>query len=258
MVSRSSRSSLASFLARADEDRRLGPFRLLRQLGSGGFAPVWLAEETYDGRKLRDAAVKLFASPDGLSPRSEEATAWRTALLEEARAICRVEHPQVVRFYSLQQDDRAGIVGLAMEYVAGESLEELLQAAGTLDEYTVAGVGESVAWALSAVHHAGLVHRDVKPANIIRSAAGYKLIDFGIVVEAPDKAQGDEHEPGAQPLIGTLGYIAPECLRYGALATAASDLYALGATLFRLLVGLLPDLAPAGALARISARGGAR
>src|SRR5262245_28482561 len=85
------------------EEMSLGPFRLLRQLGRGGFAPVWLAEQTYDGRKLRDVAVKLFQPPDAIAGGSVEEARWRDRIIDEAHALCRVEHPNVVRFYSLHR-----------------------------------------------------------------------------------------------------------------------------------------------------------
>ncbi|WP_437280608.1 AAA family ATPase [Sorangium sp. So ce375] len=159
---------------------RLGPFRLVRQLGSGGFAPVWLAEEVYEGRKLRDVAIKLFFVPEQLAGSPDATAAWRDTILDEAQALCRVEHPNVVRFYSFQRDDALGVVGLVMEYVAGTSLDDLARESGRLSERVVLEAASAVAWALSAVHAAGLVHRDVKPANVVRGAGVYKLIDFGI------------------------------------------------------------------------------
>ncbi|XXX78781.1 AAA family ATPase [Sorangium sp. So ce134] len=247
----SASSAAPAFLQRPDAERWLGPFRLIHQLGRGGFAPVWLAEETYEGRRLRDAAVKLFFLPEGLSPGSEDAARWRDAILDEARALCRVEHPNVVRFYALHRDDAWGVVGLAMEYVAGASLDVRMRDAGLLSVEAVARAAVGVAWALSAVHGAGLVHRDVKPGNVIERAAtprsprgdrglaarpAYKLIDFGIVVDDPSLRPDGAAAP---PLVGTPGYIAPE-LFLGGAATPASDLYALGATIFRLCTGQVP------------------
>ncbi|WP_437320810.1 protein kinase domain-containing protein [Sorangium sp. So ce385] len=259
----------------------LGPFRLLRRLGEGGFAPVWLAEETYNGRTFRDVAIKLFVLPATLSGSPAEASRWREGILEEARALCRVEHPNIVRFYALQRDDAHGVIGLVMERVPGPSLDVVLRAQGPFEERRVLDVGISMAWALAAVHAAGLVHRDVKPENIVQGASGYKLIDFGIVVNAPSvvlgaagdgagsspraaaqavdpdartaDASGGVDRPTAErgaestirvpALVGTPGYIAPECLALAAPPTPRSDLYALGVTLFKLGNGRLPDTA---------------
>ncbi len=91
---------------------------------------MFLAEEVHEERKLRDAALKLFFLPDRLGAASAEAAAWRDGVLGEARALCRIEHPNVVRFYSVQRDDARGVLALAMEHVAGESLEARLLADG--------------------------------------------------------------------------------------------------------------------------------
>src|SRR5262245_9000160 len=93
----------------------LGPFQLRRALGEGGFAPVWLAEEVYEGKKCRDVAVKLFVLPARLMGSPQAAAQWRENVIEEARALCRVEHPNIVRFYSLQRDDEHNVIGLVME-----------------------------------------------------------------------------------------------------------------------------------------------
>src|SRR6185295_18552916 len=118
------------------------------------------------------AAVKLFAL-DGPADARERVVA-------EARALCRVEHPSVVRFYALPMDEARGVMGLAMEHVAGTPLHERLAARGRLGTADALAVGAAVASALAAVHRAGLVHRDDKPANVVDAAGGYKLIDFGI------------------------------------------------------------------------------
>jgi serine/threonine protein kinase/tetratricopeptide (TPR) repeat protein len=219
----------------------LGPYRLVRSLGQGGFAPVWLAEETYGGHRLRDVALKLFLLPAQFEETSVEAETWRNNVANEARALCRVEHPNVVRFYALHHDDTLGVVGLAMEYVAGSNLDTTIRECGPLDERRVLEAGICVAWALAAVHQAGLVHRDVKPGNIVQAASGYKLIDFGIVVDAQPQTI-DGTKPAAPLIVGTPGYIAPECLWLAAPPTPVSDLYALGATLHRLATGVLPNV----------------
>jgi serine/threonine protein kinase len=283
-------AELQTFLDLPAAQRRIGPFVLVRPLGKGGFAPVWLAEETYGETKLRTAAIKLFhfdrAAPSGA--RSSLGTPLggsvsRDNILEEARALCRVEHPNIVRFYALPTDEARGVVGLAMEYVAGTSLDERLAVTAPippgasggsgraqLPTREVLAIGIAVASALAAVHQSGLVHRDVKPANVIDAGGVYKLIDFGIasaeqarrppVSQAPvPLVLGDIPIEGASDSVreelghatsgpvfasGTLGYIAPECMPPRAEpATAASDLYGLGALLFECVCGLLPAAA---------------
>ncbi len=256
--------ALRSFLDRPEPERRLGPFTLLSPLGKGGFAPVWLAEESYGDTKLRTAAIKLFCFDDSVrnslsAPITTPGAQRREQILEEARALCRVEHPNVVRFYALPTDDARGIVGLAMEHVAGTSLDERLartRGAG-LPAVEVIAVASALASALTAVHQAGLVHRDVKPANVIDAAGVFKLIDFGIASATTDAARArpsrrevivdgipivtDTEEVEEPPgTFGTLGYIDPTCMSAGAQATPASDLYGLGALLYECLTGKLP------------------
>src|SRR5690242_6759764 len=157
--------AIQRLVERPEAERRLGPFRLVEQLGHGGFAPVWLAREVYGSTDLRTAAVKLFALEPG----------GRRQIVEEARSLCRVEHPNVVRFYALPIDEALGVMGLAMEHVAGASLADR-----RLSPAEALAAGIAVASALAAVHRAGLVHRDVKPANVVEAGGTYKLIDFGI------------------------------------------------------------------------------
>lgn len=268
---------------------RLGPFVFVRRLGKGAFAPVWLAEEVYNQTVLRRAAVKLFAvRPEAITDArkaeatSEQPSTIHRAILAEAAALCRVEHPNVVRFYSLAGDDRTdGVIGLAMEYVDGKSLAHLLSERGRLSVAETMSIGLSVASALSAVHKVGLVHRDLKPANIVESEGVFKLIDFGLATaESAIACEGrpmlhlqaagrtrveqlpsaDAHlsafdglvledEQGAARTVtlatkcGTLGYIDPSCMASGVPAVPASDLYALGVILFECLVGSTPSTA---------------
>lgn len=199
--------------------RQLGPYRLVRPLGSGAFAPVWLAEEVYEERVLRLVAVKLFSTQAPCAYPAEQ-------IIDEARALCRVEHPCVVRFYALHRSDEQELVGIIMEYAAGTNLAALLEESGPLALADVIEAGIAVAWALAAVHVAGLVHRDVKPGNIVKGPSGYKLVDFGIV--APNLPYG------------TPGFVAPECLQ-GSAPSSANDVYALGVTLQQLTSSRSPS-----------------
>ncbi|HEY4157239.1 MAG TPA: serine/threonine-protein kinase [Polyangiaceae bacterium] len=233
---------MARLTAAPEAERRLGPFVLVEQLGRGGFAPVWLAREMYGQTMLRGAAVKLFALPSGARAERE-----RARIVDEARALCRVEHPNVVRFYALAMDGEQSVMGLAMEHVAGKPLDQRLLEAGPLDASATLAIGAAVASALAAVHRSGLVHRDVKPSNVVEAAGVYKLIDFGIAgvgddaepAPATDRQDPQRTERIGQ-LAGTSGYIDPECLAGRRAAEPASDLYALGATLFACLTCRLP------------------
>jgi serine/threonine protein kinase len=180
--------AISTLLAREGKERALGPFVLVRQLGSGGFAPVWLAKEMYGGTELRMAALKLFALAKQNAP---GASAQRQRVIEEARALCRVEHPNIVRFYALPTDEPLGIIALAMELVDGPTLSAALREHGKLTVEETLNVGIAVASALAAVHRSGLLHRDVKPANVVEQAGTFKLIDFGIAAA--------EHRERGQP-----------------------------------------------------------
>lgn len=244
--------AVRKLLALPDGERRIGTFRLERQLGRGGFAPVWLAEEMAGTTKLRLSAVKLFALDTG----SDFA---RQAIIDEAARLCRVEHPNVVRFYQLPFDETRGVIGLAMEYVAGETLGERLRDKGTLSIKETLDVGIAVASALVAVHGAGLVHRDLSPANVvvdvaqIGSPAAYKIIDFGISAaqptrdsptlssqKRPPKDSNPQLRSPLEAIGGKRGYVDPECWRELSPATSSSDLYSLGAMLYICLSGRIP------------------
>jgi len=237
--------------------RAIGAFQLVEQLGKGGFAPVWLAKEIYGATELRTVAIKLFAATGGTETNAER-------IAEEARALCQVEHPNVVRFHSMFHDAQLGVVGLVMEHVHGIALDRRLEALAegqrlALDD--VIAVGAAIASALAAVHQAGLVHRDVKPANVIDAGGVYKLIDFGIAAtrhqepktrpaktvvldDLPLASAGTNASTLATDAVdaitGTIGYIDPQCLSRMVPATASSDLYALGATLYECLTGGVP------------------
>jgi len=249
----------------------LGQYRLLHQLGSGGFAPVWLAAEHYGTKELRKVAIKLFAI-EGV-PVGSAATLREETIIEEAQALCNVEHPNVVRFYTFTKDATNTVLGLVMEYVRGVPLDRRLEERERLPYPEVIELGLAIASALEAVHRVGLVHRDLKPGNVIVSEGVYKLIDFGIAsadhLGKPQREQrrivlddlplevaatkasmlapktlggvcGTDGENPFEALAGTLGYMDPRSVATQGRATSSSDLYALGATLFECAVGMLP------------------
>ncbi len=199
-----------------------GRYRLEERLGSGGMGIVWRATDEELGRAV---AVKRALSADGAQD-SQRAGQLR----REARIVARVNHANVVTLYDLVNHD--GELWLVMEYVPARSLAEL----GVLPPDRVAWIGTQIASALEAVHAAGVVHRDVKPSNVLVTEDGRaKLNDFGI-----SRANyGDVTLSHTIAIAGTPGYLAPE-VAAGLDATPASDVFSLGATLFAAVEGVPP------------------
>lgn len=212
-----------------------GRYRLARRLGAGGMASVWLA---HDDRLDRPVAIKVIS--DTLA--GEER--YRERFDREARAAASLSHPNIVPVYDYGVHD--GHPFLVMEYVPGGSLSDLLRspAPAPLD---VVELARQLLSALDCVHRAGLVHRDVKPANILLDAsARARLTDFGI-------AQPEDATSLTQTgmIIGTLRYLAPEVVE-GAPAAPAADLYAAGMVL-RELTRQQPEPALASLVAALTA-----
>jgi len=201
-----------------------GRYRLRRPLGEGGMARVELAE---DVELDRTVAVKLLAEP---LARDE---AYRRRFVREAQLAARLSHPNVVRIYDVGESD--GRPYFVMEYVDGPTLADVLAREGRLEPARAAGLAAQAADALAAAHAAGLVHRDVKPQNVLVHAGDtVKLADFGIA-----RADGGTRLTEAGAVVGTASYLAPELVA-GADATPAVDVYALGAVLYELLTGVPP------------------
>jgi serine/threonine-protein kinase len=212
-----------------------GRYELGAPLGSGGMGEVLRARDTVLDR---DVAIKL------LSPAFAQDAGVRERFDREARLVARLSHPGIVTvFDSGVEDDRPFIV---MELVDGTTLAALLAGDQRLDPAQVAAIGHEVALTLAYAHAQRLLHRDVKPANILLPrSGGAKLGDFGIALSA-DTSRLTQ----VGTLLGTAAYLSPEQLA-GEEATAASDVYALGACLYQALAGRLPrDDSSLAALAR--------
>ncbi len=200
-----------------------GRYRLLTLLGRGGAGEVWQGEDLVLDRQV---AVKLLRSLDG-DPMDAVAR-----FQAEAQAAARLMHPNVVATYDVgAAGDR---VFLVMELVSGPDLAQLMRTAGLPSAKLVADIAVQGARALDAAHAAGIVHRDVKPGNLLLAPDGtLKMTDFGIA-----KRAGNE-TTGLGVLLGTASYVSPEQVRGGA-ATPASDWYSLGCVLYELLAGTPP------------------
>jgi serine/threonine-protein kinase len=200
-----------------------GRYSVERTLGRGGMAIVFLA---HDGELDRPVALKVLA--DNLAGDA----AVRHRFLREARLAARISHPNVVTVYDA--GDEAERPFIVMEYVDGETLADRL-ARGRLAAADAVDVAVQLCAALEHAHRAGLVHRDVKPQNVLLRADGVaKLADFGIA-RAAEQTRLTE----AGTLLGTASYLAPE-LAAGGEASPASDLYSLGVLLYESLTGRLP------------------
>jgi len=205
-----------------------GRYRLLEPVGSGGMGRVWLArDEMLD----RDVAVKEFVPPDWMT--DEEKTRLRDRTLREARSAGRLNHPHVVRVYDVVHAD--GLPWIVMEYVASRSLHQVINEDGPYSPVAAARIGLAVLDALSAAHRAGVLHRDVKPHNVLIGLDGrVVLTDFGLATFVDD---GSVTGPGL--VVGSPQYVSPERARDGA-STVESDMWSLGATLYAAVEGRSP------------------
>jgi serine/threonine protein kinase len=214
----------------AGESERLlaGRYRLLAVIGRGGMGAVWRAR---DELLNRDVAVKEIVWPAQLD--AEERETARRRAVREAQLAARVRHPNVVGVYDIvEEGDRPSIV---MELVPFRSLRDAVAVDGPMTPAEAARVGLSVLAALRAVHEVGVVHRDVKPANILLGPDGrVVLADFGIAKAADSPALTI-----SGVLLGSPSYLAPERAR-GGRAGAAADMWALGASLFAAVEGHPP------------------
>ena len=203
-------------------------YRLLRRVGSGGMGVVW---EGRDERLERRVALKQLYRQSGASTREAELANQRA--VREARLTARLQHPHAVPIFDAVEQD--GQLWLVMQFIPSITLAAVLEQGGPLQPNEAAKVGAEVASALAAAHAVGIVHRDVKPGNILIAEDGAALIsDFGIA-----RALGDATLTSSGMIHGTPAYLAPEVAR-GSEANFASDVFSLGSTLYSALEGRPP------------------
>jgi serine/threonine-protein kinase len=202
-----------------------GRYRVLRTLGRGGMATVLLAEDAELGRQV---AVKV------LDERFDGDPDVGRRFRREARTAASLQHPNVVAVYDAGEED--GRLFIVMECVPGEGLDAVLTREGPLDPEHVLGVAQQAAAGLGYAHAAGVVHRDVKPANLlVREDGVLKVTDFGIALAATDATQLTQ----VGTILGTAAYLAPEQAR-AEPAGPPADVFALGVVLFEALTGEVP------------------
>jgi serine/threonine-protein kinase len=201
-----------------------GRYTLLDELGRGGMAVVWRARDEVLGRSV---AVKLLAGRHVGDPQS------RARIRDEARAAATLSHPHIAQVYDFGESDQDGrlVPYVVMELVQGITLQQRMRA-GRLPAGLIFRIGGQVAAALAAAHADGLVHRDIKPGNVMVTAEHAKVVDFGLAAVAGPADPEDA-------LMGTPAYLAPERLTGGPVVPA-SDVYALGVLMYRLLTGESP------------------
>lgn len=209
-----------------EQAQAVGRYRRCEELGIGGFATVYRA---HDPILDRDVALKV------LHPHLARDAETRDRFVREGRALARIRHPNVVHIYDA--GEAGGTAYLAMELVEGRSLAATLMARGPLPLDEVREIVRQVAAGLAAVHARGLVHRDVKPANIMLDEERNQpiLLDLGLARPVEMSATSTSGW-----LVGTLGFMAPEQLDGEIGATPQTDVYQLGATAFTLLTGKAP------------------
>ena len=196
-------------------------------LGKGGMAEVYKA---WDQARLVTLAIKV------LNPTLARDSVFLEHFREEARALARLQHPKIIRFYSLERD--GDIAFIVMDYAEGNTLRDEMQARRILPPQRILQIMRDVCAALNYAHETGYVHCDIKPGNIILDKNGSALLsDFGI-------ARATGSASNANTRSGTAGYMSPEQIR-GETPTRASDIYALGVLLFEMLAGTRPFLGQA-------------
>ena len=233
---------MADWLLMKEIVKSIGGYRVVRLLGKGGMAEVYEVEHPTLGIRR---AMKVFRA-DG-----ERAALLRSRFLAEGRLLARLDHPRLVKVYDCDVDAVSGAPYITMDLVVGADGEPHTLSSLHKDRKTTEA--QLLEWykdlvdALSYIHSAGVVHRDVKPSNILVASDGHAVLaDFGVSRISDDTLRRElsmdatmatDAATASRIVFGTVNYLAPE-VRNGRAATPASDIYALGVTLFRLLTGV--------------------
>jgi serine/threonine protein kinase/WD40 repeat protein len=209
---------------------QVGGYRILERLGAGGNGTVYLAEHEVMKRR---AAIKI------LPPHMANDPGVLERFRREAQAVAALDHPNIVRAYDFRQEGPVHF--LVMEYVDGPNLEEVMRRTGPLSIAAACDYARQAAVGLQHAHEAGLVHRDVKPANLLVDATGtVKLLDLGLARFSPHGAESLTKQFDENVVMGTADYLAPEQAINLHDVDHRADVYSLGATLYALLAGEPP------------------
>ena len=200
-------------------------YEIIRKVGDGGMAFVY---EAKDRLLNRTVAVKV------LRPEFVDDEEFLGKFKREAEAVASLSHPNIVNVYDVGEDGKVHYI--VMEFIDGQNLKDIIKNEGTLDEYTALDITKQIANALSAAHKKGIIHRDIKPHNILISNEGriVKVADFGIA-----KAVSNSTMTNIGSIIGSVHYFSPEQAK-GKYVTNNADLYSLGIVLYEMLIGKVP------------------
>jgi serine/threonine protein kinase len=206
-------------------------YRIEERIGAGSMGTVWLATDQLLGRAVAVKQLLLQPGSPGFDIRGYEEAKQR--ILREGRLAARLQHPHTISVFDVVLHDDAP--WLVMEYLPSRTFGALLDAEGPIDPLRAAGIGTQIADGLAAAHAAGIVHRDIKPGNVLIGADGkVKITDFGV-----SRAVDDVQLTRTGMIAGTPAFLAPEIAR-GRTPTSASDVFALGSTLYAAVEGLPP------------------
>ena len=200
-------------------------YEIIQKIGDGGMAFVYKAKDILLNRIV---AVKV------LRPEFVDDDEFLGKFKREAEAVASLSHPNIVNVYDVGEDGKVHYI--VMEYIDGQNLKEIIKNEGTLDEYTALDITKQIARALSAAHKKGIIHRDIKPHNILISNEGriVKVADFGIA-----KAVSNSTMTNIGSIIGSVHYFSPEQAK-GKFVSNNADLYSLGIVLYEMIIGKVP------------------